>query len=103
MDAKELKIIKELMDQLSGEMEYTPDDLESRLGRKKPEGVTIIKMEKGSPEMEAAEEKLGADLDDDHEEGEGLEHMRKVLGGDDEDMEMSPDDDLKKRVMRLRG
>lgn len=104
MEDRKLQIIKELMEQLQDEMSYGKEDFEERLGRKKPE-VEIVKMKSESPGMEKLEEVVGEDLDGDHEEGESMEHKRMVLGGGDE-MEMEaegPEDDLKKRLMKLRA
>lgn len=100
MEKNTLDIIKQLMDQLQDAMKYTPDDLESRLGRKKPDAV-MIKVEKDDPMLGKAEEKTGMDLDGDREIGEDPEHAAMVMGGDDDDM--PPEDDLKSRIMRMRG
>lgn len=102
MDQKALDLIAELMETLQGEMEYSEDDLSERLGRKKPE-VEVIKMEGKLPmdkeglsgalmkeSMEASE------MDDDT--GMGPDRM---LGGDDSDMD--DEEDLKSRLMKLRG
>lgn len=99
-DDKELSLIKELMEQLTDEMEYGEDDFAERLGKGKP-GVTVLKIEGKTgedPMMEKAEEKMGMDLDGDMEEGESPMHKAMVMGED-----MSPDDKLKQRLMRLRG
>jgi hypothetical protein len=106
MDNKELDIIKELMEQLQGEMQYGKDDFEERLGRKKPE-MQVIKIEgelpkEGDDELEEKEELLGRDLDGDMEQGEDPEHAAMVLGRDMEE-KLSPEDELKKRLMKLRG
>lgn len=104
MQDHELEIIKQLMDQLSGQMKYTPDDLESRLGRKKPEGVMIVKVEgKDGMKDPMMGEKMGMDPDqaeDDMEEAS--EHDDMPMGMDD-DEEMSPANALKQRIMKLRG
>lgn len=84
MDNKQMQIIQELMEELQETMQYSEDDLGERLGREKP---TAVKME-----IEA--------------EPLGMDHM-----GEDEEMEMgmeeglesSPEDSLKKRLMKLRG
>jgi len=94
MDKRELELIKELMDKLSEEMEYGEEDFSERLGRKKPE-IEVIKMEGKMPfkkEMEMEDESCDPEM-----EHEDMEH---------ENMEMeesSPEDDLKRRLMKLRG
>lgn len=67
------------MDQLQGEMDYDEDDFSARLGRKKPD-LEVVKIEGDMP-------------------GKGMDEMS------DEDMEMdeNPEDELKKRLMNLRG
>lgn len=101
---RELQIIQELMDQLQSEMEYSSDDLSERLGREKP-GIEVVKMEGKLPmdhdedsDMERAEEESGMDLDNDMEMGEDPEHAAKVLGA-----ASSPEEELKRRLMKLRG
>lgn len=107
MDKKELQVIAELMDKLQEQMDPSEDDFAERLGRKKP-GIEVVKVEgkMEDPDMEHAEEELGMDLDHDMEEGESPEHQAKVLGGmgdeDDEDM-LSPEESLKRRIMKMRG
>jgi hypothetical protein len=73
----EMEIIKELMEELQEKMKYSEDDLGERLGRPKPEMASI--------EIEAGPE------DDCYEEGD--------MFGE----EQSPEDGLKKRLMKLRG
>lgn len=87
-----LSLIKRLMEELQGNMEYSKDDFEERLGRKKPEvDVTVLKgeMPKRPMMMEEAAPEMGGDSMED----------------DDEDMEDEDDDAgmLKKRLMRLRS
>lgn len=96
----ELKLISQLMDQLQGEMEYDEDDLSSRLGRKKPE-VEVLKIEGKMPmkDLEKAEEMAGSDLHSDMEMGEDPEHAAMVMGEE----ALSPEEELKKRLMKLRG
>ena len=101
MDKKELQIIVELMDQLQDEMSLNKDDLSKRLGREEPK-VEVLKIESDdsmdNPELEEAEESLGMDLDNDNEEGKPLDHQERVLGG-----ESNPDEELKRRLMKIRG
>lgn len=84
MDHKELEIIEQLMEQLRDEMEYSPEDLEERLGRKKPE-VEIVKMEGKLPLDEESEEEMSPLEDDLMSEPQ------------------SPEEKLKARLMKLRG
>ena len=93
----ELKLISQLMDQLQDEMEYDEDDFMSRLGKKKPD-LEVVKIGGSIPEK--MEEMVGKDLDGDMEEGEDPVHASMVL---DEGAELSPEDKLKKRLMKLRG
>lgn len=95
----ELKLISQLMDKLQDEMEYGEDDFYERLGKKKP-GIEVVKVEGEIPGKESMEEKLGQDLDGDMEMGEEPEHASMVM---DEGEEESPEQMLKKRLMRLRG
>lgn len=99
MDAKELLLIKELMDQLQKEMMLDKNDLSRRLGREeKPKGIEIVKVEKSAlePEMEEKED-------------DSLEHeLSEALGAEEEDEEelelpVSSDEKLKRRLMKLRG
>lgn len=80
-DSEILDMIQKLMHELSEKMEYSTDDFESRLGRKKPDvDVTLVKGE--MPEKEMMEDEDDAMEDEDHMEDLG--------------------DDLKSRLMRLR-
>ena len=92
MDNKELMLIQELMDKLSEEMEYGEDELSERLGRKKPE-VEILKVESEIPLDEESIEM--PELEEDYE----MEDESEDMFGE----EKSPEDDLKKRLMKLRG
>lgn len=78
MERSEMEIIKQLMEELQGAMEYDEDDLSERLGRSKP-GIEVVKME-GEIPMD------GDEMD--------------MMDGDDM---MSDEDKLKKRLMALRG
>lgn len=97
---KELMMIKELMDKLVEEMEPTSDDFDEALGRKPKVQSVEIEMEGKMPEeaLEKAEEMSGEDLDGDMEMGEDPEHASKVLG----EMEESPEEALKRRIMKMR-
>ena len=92
MDNKELMLIQELMDKLSEEMEYGEDELSERLGRKKPE-VEVLKVESKIPLDEESIEM--SELEEDCE----MEDESEDMFGE----EKSPEDDLKKRLMKLRG
>lgn len=93
----ELSVIKELMEQLVGEMKPGADDFEERLGRKKPV-LEVMKVEAGVSPKEKMEEKLGLDLDGDEEMGEDPEHVAMVM-----DEGESPEEKLKQRLMKLRA
>lgn len=103
---KELMLIKDLMDKLVDEMEYSPDDLAERLGRKPAVKSVEVQMEGELPmgeedeALERAEELTGQDLDDDMEMGEDPEHAEMVLG---EEEPMSPEEKLKQRILKMRG
>lgn len=77
----DLSVIKELMEQLISEMKPGVDDFEERLGHKKPD-IEVVKVEAGESPFK---EKMGMDLGEDMEE------------------EMSPEDKLKSRLMKLRA
>lgn len=94
---KELMLIKDLMDKLVEEMEPTSDDFDEALGRKKPQ-VESITVEGVMPEEEA-EEMLHEDLDGDMEMGEDPEHAAEVM---EEGMDESPEEALKRRIMKMR-
>lgn len=73
-----LATIKKLMEELAGQMEYSSDDFEERLGRKKPDvEVSVVKGEIPDDEVEEIAEV--PELEEDDEE-----------------------DSLKNRLMRLR-
>ena len=83
-----METIKKLMEELTQKMEYSSDDFEERLGRKKPDvSVSVIKGEMPKHDMEEeAEEMPDMDADDSDED---MDH------GDEGDM-------LKDRLMKLR-
>lgn len=87
MDKRELDLIAELMEALQGEMEYSEDDISERLGKKKPE-IEVVKMEMGKPMGEMSEGSMDMDEED--------EDMPTMGMGDEEE-------DLKERLMKLRG
>lgn len=90
-----MSIIKELMDQLIDDMEMKPEDFDERLGRKKPD-VEVLKIEGKMDPSKMVEGESEEDLDD--------AEMHEDL---DQDMEMledeSPENELKRRLMKLRG
>lgn len=83
----ELEVIMKLMEELQEKMEPGEEDFEERLGRKKP-GVEVVKIEGEMPG------------EDDGMDGEDM-------GGEDFAMDFeepeSPEEKLKKRIMKLRG
>lgn len=79
MDERKFEIIKKLMDELQSEMGHSPEDLGERLGRPKPDGVSI-EIESVDPEME---------LEDEMEMGD--------------EMAVGPEEKLKQRLLKLRG
>jgi len=90
MDKSELGIIQELMELLQDKMQYGEDDFNSRLGRKKPE-VEVVKMEGDIP---------GGEM--------GMDDSSGMDMGDDSDssmmeMDESPEDKLKRRLMKMRA
>lgn len=83
---KELMLIKDLMDKLVEEMEPNASDFDEMLGRKsemKPE-IKSIENEGVMPEEEESE-----DMEDEMPEME--------------DEESSPEEELKRRIMKMRG
>lgn len=98
MEDRKMEIIKQLMDQLASEMEYSPDDLEHRLGRSKPEGADVSVMKIGMDPMKDKMGSMDPDMDGDDDS--------MPMGDSDEDihgMPMDDDDSLKQRLMRMRG
>jgi len=81
MESRKLEIIKQLMEELQDEMQYGEEDLSSRLGRAPK--VEVLKME-----AEPMEE-------------EGEISMEMGLGEELEDE--SPEEQLKRRLMKIRG
>lgn len=108
-DKKHLGIIEELMQLLQDKMEYGSDDLGERLGRNKKPDLEITKVGVGVDPMEEAKEssserdrELASGEDD--EAGEASEEAGKPgMSSMDMDEEMSPEDKLKSRLMKLRG
>lgn len=97
MDEMKLKLIQELMEELSDSMEMDKDDFDHRLGKGK--SVEVVKVSGDEP-MEKAEEVMGEDLDDDMEMGEDPEHAAAVLG--DKMEALSPEEKLKERILKMR-
>lgn len=91
-----MKVLAELMETLKDEMEYSPEDFDEGLGKKK--SVTMVQMKGDAPTMQKAEEMLGQDLDCDMEEGEDPKHQAMVM-----DEGMDEDEKLKQRLVKLRG
>lgn len=85
----ELKIIRELMEQLEDEMKYSEDDFSERLGREKPK-VDVVSI---SASEESSEDKPE---EEEEEEEENFEEFR-------EEEKSSPEEELKKRLLKLRG
>lgn len=83
----ELKIIRELMEQLEDEMKYSEDDFSERLGREKPK-VDVVSI--------SASEESSEDKPEEEEEEENFEEFR-------EEEKSSPEEELKKRLLKLRG
>lgn len=80
----ELKIIRELMEQLEDEMKYSEDDFSERLGREKPK-VDVVSISASDESRE-----------DQPEEEEDFEEFK-------EEEKSSPEEELKKRLLKLRG
>jgi len=108
MHGKDLEIIKELMEKLAGEMSYSKDDFEERLGRKKPD-VEILKVKAGKMPMDM-------DSEDGAMEEESLAGAMELGGIEDEEGEMDDDEyedeeemmpagkkSLRDRLLALRG
>lgn len=79
MENKKLEIIQQLMEELEEEMQYSPDDLGSRLGREKKPEIEVMKLESSEDPLSMEE------------------------GMDDEMMSESPEEKFKQRLMKLRG
>ena len=97
-----MSIIKELMDQLIDDMEMKPEDFDERLGRKKPE-VEVLKIEgKLDPSKMKGEDLSEEELEDmeDEEMHEDADQDMEML---EQSAEESPEDELKRRLMKLRG
>lgn len=83
MEDRKMEIIQQLMDELQEMMKPSGDELGERLGR--PKQVDVMKISAGAPGMEGEDP-----MDDDS------------MGPDEDDMQASPDDMLKRRLMKLR-
>lgn len=86
--SKELQMIQDLMQQLQDEMQYGKKDFEERLGRKEP-GVEVLKVEGKMPMEEMQMEP---------DESPEMDDMEPSM-----DEPVSPDEELKQRLMKLRG
>lgn len=82
-DKMKYQAIQEIMDDLQAEMEMGPEDFDERLGRKKPDVAAI-------------EIKTAGDVPVDADKGMPMGEM-------DFDEEPSEDDELKARIMKMRG
>jgi len=111
MDRKELQVIEQLMEDLKDQMEYGEDDFAERLGRKKP-GIEVVKIEGEIPMEDEDEIEMPKDeFEDEHERLVDVlrspSHKDDMDEADEQEMELedeiSPDDKLKKRLMKLRG
>jgi hypothetical protein len=96
---KELDVIMELMEDLQEKMQYGEGDFEERLGRKKP-GIEVMKIEgklpMGEDEAEGMESEMGED--------ELAMESDPMMGAElDEELEESPEEKLKKRIMKMRA
>lgn len=85
MEDRKMQVISELMEELQELMQPDESDLSERLGREKPPGIEVMKLE-GSVEPSLEEDQEGADLEE-----------------DEEMLEESPEDKLKSRLLKLRG
>lgn len=86
MEDRKMQIIGQLMEELQELMEPDESDFSERLGREKPPGIEVMKVE-GSIDPSLESEQEGADLEEDEEMLE----------------EESPEDKLKSRLLKLRG
>lgn len=98
-DEDVLHMIKKLMEELAEKMEYGADDFEERLGRKKPDSMTV--------DVIAAKPMKSLSHDEVEKAEEGLfpaeeAEEEKLMGMSHEDMEDEEEDSLKDRLMRLR-
>ena len=81
MEENKFDVIMKLMEELKSEMQYSPDEIGERLGRKKPE-IEVVKIEGEIPM-------------------EGMEEEMPEMGMMEE--ELSPADKLKKRLSKIRA
>jgi hypothetical protein len=100
-----LKMIAELMDNLSEEMEYSPDEFDSRLGKKKPVSIEVMEIE-AKPDLKSLKEKL-MDKESEEEEMPMLPEMgeeEEYENEEEEGKEMMEDPaELRRRLRGLRG
>lgn len=96
MDDKKMEIIQQLMEELQDQMQYGEDDLGDRLGRKKPD-VEIMKMG-----IDGKDDPMMDDHDGDEDMPGGMGHgMDRGMMMDA--MNDDPEENLKNRLMKLRG
>lgn len=98
MDKRELDIIKELMGKLEDEMQYGEDDFSERLGRPK----ASIKIEIGKKSMDDG---MGEEMGDEMDSEEGMSHEMDPMDEEEDFLSASksPEESLKKRLLKLRG
>lgn len=88
MDDRKMEIIQQLMEELQEEMKPSSDELGMRLGRPK---VDVVNMHVGNPDMAQGDDDQDMDMD-----------MSGKMDGDDDSDMGSPDEMLKRRLMKLR-
>ncbi len=90
MEDRKTEIILQLMDELKEAMQPSGDELGDRLGR--PKQLDVMKISAGGPGLDGQDPDPmgGGDPDDDS------------MGPDEDDLQSSPDDMLKRRLMKLR-
>jgi hypothetical protein len=93
MDDRKFELIHQLMDELQDEMSMSGDELGERLGR--PKQVDVMKIHAEPDGDEASPMMSGKMQGEDDDGGEGMEP-------DGDEME-SPDDLLKRRLMKMRA
>jgi len=72
---EKLEVIKDLMEELMGEMDYGPEEFDERLGRKKPELEAVVV--KGELPMDE-EDMEEVEMMEDEEEDEESSLMRRI-------------------------
>lgn len=85
MEKQKLEMIQKLMEDLINDMEYGESDFKERLGREEPEIEAVVKMESEIPSEEISED-IEPSIEDEMAMSE----------------EESPEESLKRRLMKLR-